>query len=173
MILALVGLALAATGGDLRPLKPALDLDGNPTWPWVAGLLLAGLAGVVLWRWWRRDPAPATPAEILSTRLDLAVAAHAAGDLPAFADAVDAAVRDFVAATTDIPALHLTTGELLDALAGELPSEVHDRVAALLHTCDTVRFAAQSPELSSDLAWTDDMVDALTHTSEPEPQVAP
>lgn len=168
-------LALALAQDDIRPIKPAVGAVASPPiWPWLAGLavlLVVGALSVWAWRRWHTTPGR-SPEELLRDRLAEAGRLRDAGEHLASADAVDAALRAFVAATTDLEALAATTEELLPALEGRLEPEVHARLVELLTACDHVRFAARPVDVAVDEAWLDALIAGLLptpHTAETAP----
>jgi hypothetical protein len=94
---------------------------------WAAGLLLAAVLAVLGWRWWRarsrraaEPPAPLPPAERFARRLDWLESERLPeqGRAREFFFALSEAVREYLGAVTGVPALDLTTEELLGALEG-------------------------------------------------------
>ena len=133
---------------SLRIPKPARDLltAPRPWWPWLLAALAAiGLVWWFLW-WWRRrrqrEPA-AAPAAVAAerefARID-ALALLDAGECGRHQTLYVDAFRDYLAARIPAAERHLTTGELLTALA-ETPRLPMSRIEALLVETDLVKFA--------------------------------
>lgn len=137
----------------LRPPAPAVPLL-LPTWR-PAWLALAALAGVGLawaaWRWWRarsrrraEPPPPLPPAERLARRLDALAAERLPeqGRAREFFFRLSEAVREYVGAVTGVPALDLTTGELVDALRAQGDPRVDvEALRGFSEDADLIKFA--------------------------------
>lgn len=147
---------------DILDITPIAEFP-RAWWPWI--LVLALLAAGWLLAWWLRkrapdeEPEPEPEPEPAEPPLDEALrrlAALAEADVssdramkPFFVELSDI-LRTYVARKTGVPALELTTGELIDELsrirdAVHLSDErVHD-VDRLLRTADMVKFADIHP----------------------------
>lgn len=136
----------------LRVPKPARDPIEfpRPWWiPWLIGLLVAGILGLLFWWWWRRrrnrrvPPAPRLePYAEAEQRFAQLEALHLveAGERGRYVALAVEVLRDYLARRFAEALPSLTSVELLQALreAREVPG---DRLALLLHEGDLVKFA--------------------------------
>jgi len=121
---------------------PDGPLSAPVPWPWILAGAIAVFA-LVLWGV-RRKPAPVEPPAVEPAppgphELALAALARLQSDDPALYVEATRIVRDYVGARYGVRTREKTTEELLAALP-------HDRLAAVLHHGDLVKFARQPPE---------------------------
>lgn len=150
-----------ADASALQPARERMDFP-LPWWVWAAVLLgvlaLALLAYVLVRRYQRRGEAPTAPVETRSPaeRARYRLEALAAADLTApeqvkpYYVALTEAVREYIEVTTGIPALELTSGELVRrvqhaAREGRLPADLPEHLIALFPVADYAKFADGLP----------------------------
>lgn len=152
---------LASQDEQLRPLKPIFDFAAA-WWPWILGLLIAGAAAWYLWRIWKkgaedreteaRAPFRATPfldplTELRDTLRQLENASlQNKEDFEQFYITLGDAIRAYFEELYEIPALEMTSGEILRSLREEAVDR--DLVAAtrdVLNEADLVKFARFEP----------------------------
>ena len=137
------------------------DSRSAPPWPWVMlGLGVAVLLGA-LWMWYARrrtevvsddgpQPPSQSPYEAAVARLATLEAADltvAGSEVPYFVE-LSEAVRMYLELRIGIPALELTTAEVLDEFSHvryKIPGGVPDQVRAVLGLSDLVKFAEFRP----------------------------
>ncbi len=163
--------------------EPPADFP-RPLWPWLlAALLLAAAVGaLVAWLRWKRRPAPTvplTPIEAARQRLG-ALAEKPESAKPHFVG-VSEATRGYLRRALGLPALRLTTGELLALLRerpGSAPPESLEVIAEVLQQADLVKFAgaAPGPEARAEAARRAlaavEAIELALHPPEPEPAEA-
>lgn len=165
---------------DIAPPAPLLVPTLRPLW-WALGILGAAalLAGAVVLLVRRQAARPSGPPAIgPGERLERRLSALAAEDLPRrgrgaeHMERLAEAVREYLSAFTGLPALDLTTGELLAALARAPDARIDAAgLARLLTHADLVKFARQpaAPEACAaglEWAW------ALLRGTRPPPTTA-
>jgi hypothetical protein len=149
-----------------RDLKPQASMTNPPRWPWfLGGLFLVTAIGAVGWavhRQWRQRP-PATPQkhpgfarfsprEVAFGELDRITALDlpAKGDLEMHYTQMADCVRIFVQSEFQVPAMDLTTDELVVALRHdgieEGPAQL---LRGLLTEADLVKFAKHRPSATT------------------------
>lgn len=171
-----------------RDLAPLVDFPRSP-WPWVA--LVAGLLALaaLLWYALRRraggEPAPAAeppplpPLDEALARLrvlESADLAEPAAVKPFYVELSDT-LRRYLARRVDVPALELTTRELIQALEHRrgLPPEGPARLRSILVEADMVKFADRRPPAASARARLREAHDLLVETEAalaPPPEAA-
>jgi hypothetical protein len=126
----------------------------RPWWlPWLVGLIVAAVVGLLLWWWWRRRqrrrlvPArlhadPYEDAEARFARVE-ALRLLEAGERGRHVTLMLDVLRDFLARRYPAASPANTSRELLVSLAGERTVPL-DRLAALLHDGDLVKFARRA-----------------------------
>jgi hypothetical protein len=132
---------------DIRDIKPALPLDQGLDWGTLvaAGLVLA-LAGLAVWHYWRATPQRRARGPLRRAWKRLSAEAADLDDRE-FAYRLAELLRRGLAWRTGIPALSMTTEEILPRLASSaLPSDLQHTVADALSRADPARYAA--PEVS-------------------------
>ena len=120
-----------------------------------AALLLIVIVGVFVFFYLRKQAKPVeVQSEMVSQRQPHAIAYEqlnriegmnwiAQGEMKVYHTEISQVIRQYIAARYHIPALELTTQELLDRLRSEdVPSELVQR---LMTNCDLVKFARYSP----------------------------
>lgn len=147
-----------------RPLKPIFDFAAA-WWPWFAGLLAGGVACWYLYRLYRRGqreesgegraPFRATPFRDPLKELDATlqqlekVSPEKRKDFEQFYIALGDAIRTYFEELYEIPAMEMTSGEILRALRGDSVDE--DLVKAtrvVLNEADLVKFANFEPTVA-------------------------
>jgi hypothetical protein len=151
---------LANLHGLPMPTVPSPPASLVPWWVWVAAVpigvvLLAAALGGVFWRW-RRRPAPRvlSHGERALAELQQLQAALPTHDPRAFAEALSALLRRYVAERFALPALRQTTAEFLAAVH-ETPAiepAQQNQLCLFLERCDLVKFAGASPAIEESLA---------------------
>lgn len=146
---------------DIRDLKDPADIPVIVPWYlWIAAAVLAlGLmaGGVYLYRRWKRrleeeetaPPAPRLPHEIAYDELEqLARFRWIEQDkIAEHYTALSEIIRRYVAARYNVPAMEITTNELVRHLGNRSVRLDHIRlIDALLQECDLVKFAKFIPE---------------------------
>jgi len=137
------------------------DLGGAPFWPWfllaLAALILIGTAWYLYTRRKNRvvlDALPKgpkrSPYEVAMLRLnalDKTDLSQKNSEIPYFVE-LSEALRAYLEHRIDVPALEMTTREVLDALATmryKIPGGVPDTVRRVLTLSDLVKFAEHIP----------------------------
>ena len=123
-----------------------VEIGGDPAWPAILAVALAGLlaTGVVIW-WIRRRRKTAAPS-VPPAEAALEELRHAAAltedDDARFALLASGAVRRFLEAGCGVPALGHTTEEVAARLgtSGTPGSAEASRLVAFLERCDAVKF---------------------------------
>lgn len=173
---------------DIRPIKEPLSLprDWRP-------LLLAALAAIIialvayfLWRRLRKRPGAAAPAPIVDARPPHEIALAELERLAALGLVERGRVvehyvrlteilRAYFAARYGIPALDMTTSEILEALRKPLDRagirrsiEAYGEITSLLHDADLVKFAEFVPDRTDALATVDRASRVVIATREEE-----
>lgn len=144
-----------------RPLKPIFDFAAA-WWPWLLGLLVMGGAGWYLYRLYMRpmdkqaevepEPFRETPfrdplKELASTLRQLEnVSLENKKDFERFYISLGDAIRSYFEELYEIPALEMTSGEILRSLRSENVDEDLVRATRLvLNEADLVKFANFEP----------------------------
>jgi hypothetical protein len=172
---------------EIRPIKDPLTLprDWKPILLAAAAAILAGLLAYAVWRRLRRKPAvlPAAPAdtrpahEIALAELER-LAAQGLVERGRFVEhyvRLTEILRSYFEARYGIPALDMTTHEILEGLRGPLDRsgirrsiEAHGAIASLLEDADLVKFAEFTPERGDALASIDRASRVVIATREEE-----
>jgi hypothetical protein len=165
-----------------KPARPPIEFP-RPWWiPWLIGVVVAGLIGLLFWWWWRRRRnrhAPAMPqlepyaeAEERFARLE-ALHLVEAGERGRYVALTIEVLRDYLARRFAEAPPSLTSGELLRALrdAREVPG---DRLALLLHEGDLVKFARRpvSDEQARTLGRESRAIVQAVHSASERPELA-
>ncbi len=167
---------LVAGDTQLRDIKPQADLmtSQRMIWPLIAAAAL-GVIGLVVYFINRRRNRPVidkrTPRERALATLKTLEAQNPQTPEGVKAACVEIAVclRDYIAATTTIPARDLTTSELARQLKlNDIPAEWNIQAIEVLRACDTVKFAGDVLELSM-IQGLIDMVELLVAQYPPAP----
>jgi hypothetical protein len=147
---------LVAGDTTLRDIKPQADLmtSQRMLWPLIAAAAL-GILGLIAYRINRRRNRPVidkrTPRERALAALKTLETQHPQTPEGVKAACVEIAVclRDYIAATTTIPARDLTTSELARQLRlNDVPADWNIQVVEVLRACDIVKFAGDVLEQS-------------------------
>jgi hypothetical protein len=147
-----VASVLAPGDTVLADIKPLWRPKGIPTWVWWLLAAAVALAAFLIWRWWRRRPAPAVPLrEARDAYLEARQRITALGAEPADPEAAIAAaagigdaLRDYLTEAWSYPARERTTLELLPTLP---PAAAAERAAlgGALAMADLAKFARLAP----------------------------
>jgi hypothetical protein len=148
-------------GGDIREIRGPLAIPLSPLRVTVLALLLMAL-GALIWAAYRRwrnarmpskpaalGPPPRPPHEVAFEALDRleASALLPRGEVKQYHIEASDILRHFVEAFFDIPALEMTTWEIMAGLEGvEAPGKARNRLRRLLDQCDLVKFAKVRPD---------------------------
>ncbi len=171
---------LVAGDTNLRDIKPQSDLITAQTsyWP----LLAAGVLGVMVSigyaiHRWRQRPVvdKRTPRQrTLDTLSEIdARQAQTPDEVKTACLHLTACLRDYVAATTDIPARDLTTNELAQRFkVSTIPVDWSARAIDVLRVCDAVKFANDALELTA-VHGLIETVQRLVEQYPPAPQPMP
>lgn len=145
---------------DVRDIAPIAEFP-RAWWPW---LLLAVVAGILFWLWWRRRsrvpdvvaepepaPEPETPIQEAFRRLEAlsnAFPADPESSAPFF-DELSDILRTYLFRLTGEHALEMTSGELIQALRRRRTpgAERISEIDQLLRAADLVKFADFRPPL--------------------------
>jgi hypothetical protein len=151
---------------DLAPPAPLMVRSLRLVW-WTLGVLAALAAALLAWRAWRRrrtravePPPPVPPHERLARRLAALEADRLGerGHARAHFYRLSELVREYLGALLGVPALDLTTEELLErARASGDPRLDPDALRPFLEGVDLVKFAraeAGPVECAAGIAWT-------------------
>jgi hypothetical protein len=141
-----------ASALELRDLAPPVPLRVRSLrlLAWALGLAAVGLAAALALRAWRRaasrrdEPPPLSPEERLARRLDdlAALGLGARGEGREHFFLLSEAIRAYLGARTGIPALDLTTAEIVERLAvADDPRLDLSALRAFLEEADLVKFA--------------------------------
>lgn len=173
--------------GDIRDIKGPLSI-ARSWWGvvlWAALAAAAAGGGFYAWRRRRSRPALARPgpppppprphhvvalealAELESSRL------LEQGRVKEYHVRVSEIVRAYVEGQLEVPALEMTTGEVVDGLrSAALGAPLCDRFRSFLERCDLVKFAKLRPagdDSRASLALARDLVRRTSGTDRPEP----
>lgn len=140
---------------ELKEIKGPWSVSPNWFLYILAALLVIVIVGVLVFLYLRKQVKPvALQSEVVPQRQPHAIAYEqlnriegmnwvAQGEMKVYHTEISQVIRQYVAARYHIPALELTTQELLDRLGSEdVPSELVQR---LITNCDLVKFARYSP----------------------------
>lgn len=136
---------------DIRP-QIRYPLTWKEVLPWVLGILLAAALVFLAVRLWKRLQGrsgdvgrPDDPAHIVALRkLDRYRGSRfwAPDRQKAFYSGVTDALREYIAARYDVPAMEQTTAEMFDALRGaDIPEDLRSDMRRLFEVSDFVKFA--------------------------------
>ena len=149
-------------GQDLRDIKPPLEVPQNLLPYFISGIVILGCAAILVWYYLqkRRQPLPIPLTDANDTPLahEVAYEKLAAieasdwlkrGDMETYHTQIAYALRQYIDARYQIPALELTTTGVLQAmLRAEIAAPYVERTQQVLANCDIVKFATYQPELS-------------------------
>lgn len=158
---------------SLRDIKPPLEVTQNLLLYFLGGAVVLGFIAVSAFLYIRRRPQtlPISPTEENDVPLphEMAYEQLAAieasdwlkrGDMETYHTQIAYALREYINARYQIPALELTTTALFQAMMrAQIDTLCVERVQQLLANCDKVKFATYQPELSeasariSDARW--------------------
>ena len=154
---------------DLQPPGPPASFP-SPLWIWV--LLAVGvlvIASLLIWLWWRsRDRETSTrpylaPYPEATQRLHaLAIPETNATIKPFYVELSDL-LRTYLSRTLGVPALELTTLELINALASDVrvPEEALKGIRGTLRAADLVKFADMRPNSEAHAATIEEASEAV------------
>ncbi len=143
---------------NLRDIKPPLDVPQNLL-PYIllGGLILAVIVGIV-WLYIRKrhQILPPPPVEEINTRPpheiafeQLKILETTPYDMKTYHTKISFVIREYIAARFQIPALELTTTEILHQMTREQISDFYiERIQQFLANCDRVKFTKYQPERS-------------------------
>ena len=164
---------------DIHDIKPALPMGMDlPMWVWMAGALILIIAVLGAWWWFRRrtaghgaslpPPMVAPDVEALG-QLD-ALAADTTVDCKVFYFRLSAIVRRYLERRFDIPAVEMTTEELLPAVSRlGLPLDVGQSFKDFCRAADPIKFAGAAvhrKRMVQDLAFARNLVARATAPAE-------
>lgn len=152
---------LASEEEEFRPLKPIFDFAAA-WWPWLLALLLLGLAGYYIYRYVqqqrnREEPEPEEPFRAVPFRDPLAeldaairqlekVTFSGPGDFKQFYITLGDAIRTYFEDLYTIPAMELTSREILMELKRRsVDEELVTQTRIVLNEADLVKFARFEP----------------------------
>jgi hypothetical protein len=167
---------LVAADTELRDIKPQAELltSQRMVWPLIVAAML-GAIGLIGYAINRRRNRPVidtrTPRERAQATLRTLAAQNPQEPAAIKAACVEIAVclRDYIAATSTIPARDLTTNELARQMKNNgLPADWSARVIDVLRVCDSVKFARDVVEMTT-IHGLLDMVDLLVEQYPPAP----
>lgn len=132
--------------------KPLINIPN--IWLWIgaiAGVLILGVAGWLLWRYWRKKAAiiklaPPVPPHVQARRM-LEHALSLISEPKPFSIAVSGAIRVYLEQRFDFHAPDRTTEEFLHELKATdlLTVEQKQSLAEFLENCDLIKFAKYEP----------------------------
>ena len=165
---------------DIRP-QIRYPLTWGEVLPWILGVLLAAALVYLLVRLWRRlrnrtveAGKPTDPPHIVALRkLD-----RYRGDRywapekqKVFYSGVTDALREYIAARYDVPAMEQTTAEMFDALRNaDIPEELRREMKELFEVSDFVKFAKMTVPDEDNAKVVPSAVRFVTGTYRPEPE---
>ncbi len=142
--------------------KPVVVMEDDYTLAWIGGtigvLLLGGMLGALVARWWKKRPKPLPPPPPARPAWEIALeklaalrasATHriATGRTNELVDGVSDTIREYLGGRYGFVGLESTTDEVLRHLkTAKLGAISLDEVALLLGDCDLVKFAKAVPE---------------------------
>ena len=140
---------------ELRDIKAQASLPLPAAWPWiVAGMALAALAGLAIWRL-RKQPVAVDNRPPWQKALD-GLAAVESANLPAQGQfkehytLVSEIMRVYVEQIFGIPALERTTGEIrADIRQSDMSPDVAALFVAFLQESDLIKFSTFTPDVES------------------------
>ena len=149
-------------GQNLRDIKPPLEVPQNLLPYFISSTIILGFITALVWYYVhkRRQTLPVFVTEENDTPLPHEVAYEKLttieasdwlqrGDMETYHTQIAYVLRQYINARYQIPALELTTTDLLQAmLHAEIAIPCVERTQQLLATCDMVKFATYQPELS-------------------------
>lgn len=156
--------------------KPLINIPN--IWLWIgtiAGVLILGVAGWLLWRYWRKKAAiiklaPPVPPHVQARRM-LEHALSLISEPKPFSIAVSGAIRVYLEQRFDFHAPDRTTEEFLHELKATdlLTVEQKQSLAEFLENCDLIKFAKYEPTETELRAL---HAAALRLVNETEPRIA-
>ena len=149
-------------GQNLRDIKPPLEVPQNLLPFFISGTIILGSITALVWYYIqkRRQTLPVPVADERDTPLPHEVAYEKLaaieasdwlqrGDMETYHTQIAYVLRQYINARYQIPALVLTTTDVLQAmLRAEIAVPCVERTQQLLANCDMVKFATYQPELS-------------------------
>jgi len=152
--------------GDIRDIKGPVTMPRNWAPPLLWALLVLLFVAAMRWWWTRRgakEPravmAPRAPprpfGELAYDALDALEASSLLeqGRVKEFHVRLSEIIRSYVEGQLRVPAMELTTTEVVDGLQGAaLGSPICDRFRAFLEACDLVKFAKYRPDGDASMA---------------------
>jgi len=147
--------------GDIRGIRGPMSIAVSALWLafWALLFMLLGAAGFALYRRWRRrrgsvehvvrGPPPRAPHEVALEALDALEASPllARGEVKEYHVQASDILRRYVEAVFGVPALEMTTWEVIAGLEREdAPGEARAELRRFLDQCDLVKFAKVRPE---------------------------
>ena len=152
----------AVNGQSLRDIKPPLEVPQALLLYFIGAAVILGFITVSAWFYLRKKPQtlPVPEGEEVDAPLPHAVAYEQLaaietsdllkrGEVETYHTQIAYVLREYINARYQIPALALTTTDLLHAmLRAEISAQCVARVQQLLANCDMVKFATYQPELS-------------------------
>jgi len=147
--------------GDIRGIRGPMSIAVSVLWLalWALLFMLLGAAGFALYRRWRRrsrtvehavrGPPPRAPHEVALEALDALDASPmlARGEVKEYHVQASDILRRYVEAVFGVPALEMTTWEVIAGLEREdAPGEARAELRRFLDQCDLVKFAKVRPD---------------------------
>jgi hypothetical protein len=142
----------AAAAGDIRDIKPPVEIPDGWAWFWW-GLAILGVivVAVLIWRWWQKKKTnvpvvPPIPAHVRAKQKLSDALALIAQPKP-FVTAVSDTARFYLEERFRFRAPERTTEEFLRELGGTelLAPKQKDSLGGFLASCDLVKFAKYEP----------------------------
>ncbi|MDB6108911.1 MAG: hypothetical protein JWR69_661 [Pedosphaera sp.] len=172
---ALTNLSASPATNDIRALKPPIEIPNGWLWVWyLAALVVLGIAGYLIWRYWQRRAAGPVlipvipPHERARKRLQEALALIAQSR--PFCIVVSDTVRLYLEERFNFHAPERTSEEFLHELKATelLTPDQKQSLGEFLAVCDMVKFARYEPGLPELKALHDSAVRLIDET-EPQP----
>ena len=140
-----------AAAGDIRDIKPPIEIPTGWEWLWLPAMLVTLAALFLLWHWWQKRRAqvalvPPVPAHVRAKQ-KLEEALALISQPKPFVIAVSDATRTYLEERFQFRAPERTTEEFLRELGGTdlLAGDQKESLGGFLESCDLVKFAKYEP----------------------------